>query len=123
MLPAEFPGGNASATSDDLGGADLALPKAGVIHHRDDDEVGAMVARSAGALGPTGRSVALPVENLFVRGQRGLRVFNNDDRGQQVRDPHAYLELAAALVSLVRHIVVRTPCTHCILECRDSRKP
>ena len=116
---AEFRVGDAAALDSDLRGFDLVLA-IGVLHHLDDVRALELLAGAARALQAGGRMVAL--DAAITHPQRRLaRAVVSRDRGQHVREPHEYLELArqvfANVVLSERTDMLRIPYTHCILEC------
>jgi SAM-dependent methyltransferase len=98
---------------------DIALAM-GILHHLDDDASAALLSRAARALVPQGRFIA--TDATYVRGQPRLaRMLINRDRGEHVRSPDGYAELARPWfedVDLhVRGDFLRLPYTHSVLEC------
>lgn len=99
---------------------DIALAT-GLLHHLDDNEARKLLADIRNRLNAEGR--LLTIDGCFVDGQTRLaRAFLKADRGQNVRTPEAYRELAEGIFSRVsvhvRHDINRIPYTHAILECR-----
>lgn len=99
---------------------DLALAT-GLLHHLDDHEVIAMLHTAREALAPGGRLTT--IDPCFAPGQSRLAAFTiKRDRGQNVRTPDAYLQLARQVFPhagvQVRNDLLRIPYNHAILECR-----
>lgn len=115
--------GDAAALPDEIGRFDLAVAT-GVLHHLSDDQARSMITSIAATLAPGGRFVAL--ENAFVPNQsRIARSLIERDRGQHVRTPEGYVEIAGAgfgrVETTVTHDLLRIPYTHCIVDCREPR--
>ena len=92
----------------------------GVVHHLNDAEAELLFAVGRSSLKPGGRMVT--VDGAFVEGQSPIaRLIIRNDRGEHVRKPKDYSELAkrsfATVHCEVRHDLLRIPYTHCILEC------
>ncbi len=92
----------------------------GVLHHLGDEE-GRQVFRSAQKiLNPGGRLVTL--DPAFIPGQSYLsRYVASHDRGQNVRFPEAYADLAKESFSRIEvtvlHKALRIPTDHAVLVC------
>lgn len=93
----------------------------GILHHLDDDRAGRLVEIASGALAPEGRLVTW--DGTFVDGQpRAARWLIERDRGQYVREPESYGNIARQAFGAVDvHVVtdgLRVPYTHCVLDAR-----
>lgn len=82
---------------DDAAAASLPRPNAvmllGLLHHLSDDESGALLALAARILAPGGRVVS--VDTCFEPTQGRLsRWMSENDRGEYVRDPQGFTDLA-----------------------------
>lgn len=98
---------------------DLAIA-IGVVHHLDDAQAGKLFALARRALRPGGRLVTY--DGCYVPGQsRIARWLLAHDRGQFVRSPEAYRQLASAhfpqVQPSVRSDLLRMPYTHIIMCC------
>ncbi|MGI8729159.1 MAG: class I SAM-dependent methyltransferase [Solirubrobacteraceae bacterium] len=118
---AEFFVGDATSIPTEMGDFDVAVAT-GVMHHLDDAQVREMVGGIAEALKLDGRFICL--ENAVVPGQHRIaRAIIARDRGQHVRSPEGYAELAGtafgSVHATIRHDLLRIPYTHCVLECRE----
>jgi SAM-dependent methyltransferase len=92
------------ATLESLGKFDLILAT-GVLHHLEDEEVGALFEMLADGLRPTARIIT--VDGCHVRGQNPFaRFLINHDRGRNVRTPDAYATLARRSLADVRGWVI-----------------
>jgi len=96
---------------------DRALAK-GVLHHLGDGDAAALFAEAAMALAPGGRLVT--VDPCFVPAQSRLaRFIISRDRGEAVRVPEAYGELARRSFDQVEVVVfddlLRVPYTHAMV--------
>ncbi|TCR69998.1 class I SAM-dependent methyltransferase [Bosea sp. BK604] len=100
-----------------LGEFDLILAT-GLLHHLDDDEVENLFKILVPGLKPGGRIVT--VDGTFVPGQNAVaRWIISKDRGQNVRAPDAYAQLARSAFSDVKgHLIHRNwfPYTYWIME-------
>jgi SAM-dependent methyltransferase len=100
-----------------LGEFDLVLAT-GLLHHLDDDEVENLFRTLSLGLKPGGRIVT--VDGTFTAGQSPVaRWIISKDRGQNVRAPEAYAQLARGSFSDVRgHLLHRNwfPYTYWIME-------
>lgn len=100
-----------------LGKFDLVLAT-GLLHHLDDDEVENLFRTLAPGLKPGGRIVT--VDGTFVSGQNwAARWIISKDRGQNVRTPEAYAQLAHSSFADVKgHLICRIwfPYTYWIME-------
>jgi SAM-dependent methyltransferase len=109
----------------DVGGErfDIALAT-GVIHHLDDAAARRMLTTAAAALADGGRLITLDCA-LTADQSRVARAIIQRDRGQHVRTPEIYHELAheafGDVKPVVRHDLLRMPYTHCIMDCRSPR--
>ncbi len=107
------------ARLDDEPPFDVALA-VGVLHHLDDSEARTLLGLAAERLGPSGRFVSL--DPTVCEGQPAVaRWLASRDRGQHVRAPEDYAELAASAFSSVarsvRHDLALIPYSHAILAC------
>jgi SAM-dependent methyltransferase len=117
---AEFRVGDATRIDDDLRDFDLILAF-GILHHLDDTEAGRLLSHARSALKNTGRLVTL--DNTLLSDER-RRIADRIvawDRGEHVRSPSGYEQLARSAFSSVKSTVhrnlLRIPYTHCVLEC------
>lgn len=99
--------------------ADLVMAT-GVLHHLDDQPAEDLVAVASAALRPKGRFVT--IDPTFASEQsRASRWLVSRDRGQSVREPEGYAQLAqrsfSRVTAHVRHDLLRIPYSHAILEC------
>ncbi len=118
---AEFRTGDATALDDDLRDFDIVLG-VGFLHHLDDGQAAQALRGAARALAPSGRMVT--IDPTFTDPQSRLaRAVIRRDRGQHVREPDSYRELAETAfgqVTLgVRTDLLRIPYTHAVLECEQ----
>lgn len=102
----------------DIPPADLVIAT-GVLHHLDDGPAQDLVAVAAAALRPKG--CLMTIDPTFTHDQSRLsRWLVSRDRGQSVRQPHEYRQLAQKSFSQVtvhvRHDMLRIPYSHAILE-------
>jgi SAM-dependent methyltransferase len=109
----------AKAYVDQVNSFDIALAT-GVLHHLDDAEAIELFQIAHRALRPGGRLVTF--DGVYVDGQsRIARYLLSRDRGQYVRRPEGYAELArrvfGAVEVSIRDDLLRIPYTHIILEC------
>jgi SAM-dependent methyltransferase len=116
---AEFRVGDATQLDDDfLRGFDLVLGF-GLVHHLDDDAARAFWREAAQALRPSGRAVAVD-PTLTPRQPKLARLALSADRGQRVRTPKEYAQLAEtafpSVLTTVRSDLLRIPYTHCVIE-------
>ncbi len=98
---------------------DIVLASA-LLHHLNDDEAGDLFRVAAGALGPGG--VLITYDNVRLEGQsRFARYLISRDRGQHVRAPSQYENLARSTFSSVqtslRHDLLRIPYSHFFMVC------
>lgn len=103
---------------DDLPPCDLAIA-IGVLHHLDDQGVGRLLGNLHQRLAPNGRVIT--IDPALQPGQSPFaRALIRRDRGQNVRQPEAYLALVPPQYShrkvTVRHDLLRVPYTHAIVE-------
>lgn len=99
--------------------ADIVLA-IGVLHHLDDDVAVRLLRTAHSQLRPGGRFVSL--DGTLVPGQsRIARKLVLQDRGQNIRTPEGYTDLARGIFgqveTRVRTDMIYVPYTHCILEC------
>jgi SAM-dependent methyltransferase len=92
----------------------------GILHHLDDQACTALLSLAARALVPEGRFIA--TDATYVPGQPRLaRMLIDRDRGEHVRPPDGYAQLARpwfeAVDLRVRGDFLRLPYTHSVLEC------
>ncbi|MAE96454.1 MAG: hypothetical protein CL910_17535 [Deltaproteobacteria bacterium] len=103
------------------GSFDLAIAY-GLVHHLDDAEARSFFELARSALRPTGRLVT--IDGCYLPEQSGfVRMLLQRDRGQHVRRPEAYRELAAAAFASVtadlRGDLLRMPYSLIVMECRE----
>jgi SAM-dependent methyltransferase len=115
---AEFRVGDATRLDGDLRDFDLALAF-GVLHHLDDGAATALCRAAARALVPGGRLVA--VDPALIPAQHPVaRFLITRDRGQYVRSPSDYGDIAQGVFTdakvVVRNDLLRIPYTHCVIE-------
>lgn len=120
---AEFRVGDAAALDRDLVGFEVVLAF-GVLHHLEDAHASELLRGAAGALAPGGRIVT--VDPAITQPQPRLaRAMVTRDRGQHVREPDEYRNIADTVFGettlTVRTDLLRIPYTHAILECRQPR--
>jgi SAM-dependent methyltransferase len=101
-----------------LGRFDIVLAS-GVLHHLDDGPAAELAAIAAEALADSGRLVT--IDPCYAPGQTtASRFLVSRDRGQNVREPAAYVRLAegafARVEGRVRH-QAWIPYTHWIMQC------
>lgn len=117
---AEFRVGDATHVDGDLQAFDLVLAF-GVLHHLDDPEAARLFAHARRALKDGGRLVTLDNTLLPDEPRRIADRIVSWDRGEHVRSPSGYEQLAASAFSNVQATVhrdlLRMPYTHCVLEC------
>ncbi len=99
--------------------ADIVI-SIGVLHHLDDDIAVKLLHTAHDRLRPGGRFVS--IDGTLVPGQSLLsRKLVLQDRGQNIRTPDAYANLARQAFGVVepriRTDMLYIPYTHCILEC------
>lgn len=116
---AQFRVGDATALGVDLGEFDIVLAF-GVLHHLDDAQATALLLGAGRALRRDGRVVT--IDPAITRPQRVLaRAVITRDRGQHVREPRGYLELARSaferVVPVERTDLLHIPYTHYVMEC------
>jgi SAM-dependent methyltransferase len=117
---AEFRVGDATMLDEDLREFDLVLAF-GVLHHLDDSDAERLLQHAQRALDTDGRFVSL--DGAFMPGEQGpaARLIVSLDRGQYVRTPGEYAQLAERIFADVRCVIhrdlIRIPYTHCVLEC------
>ncbi|MCI5114372.1 MAG: class I SAM-dependent methyltransferase [Candidatus Electrothrix sp. AW1] len=92
----------------------------GILHHLEDNEVVHLFSLAKKFLAQKGRVVT--IDPCYLEKQRGLAKFIiNRDRGQNIRTPSQYKDLAEKVmpnVSLtVRGDLLRIPYDHAILKC------
>ena len=101
-------------------GADIVLAS-GVLHHLNDQECVDLFTLAYNSLKKGGRLITL--DGCYVEGQPGLaKYIVSKDRGQYIRKPQQYIELAEQIFSAVntniRMDLIRIPYTHIVMECR-----
>lgn len=100
-------------------GADIVLA-IGILHHLDDEPALALIRTAWSKLKPGGRLVTLD-GTLTGTQSRMARHIILRDRGQNIRTPAGYRELAeqefSSVRATVREDMLFVPYTHCILEC------
>lgn len=92
----------------------------GILHHLDDEEALQLFRIAHDALKPAGKLVTL--DGVWTADQsRAARYIQARDRGQFIREEHAYIKLAQqvfpTIKSSVRHDLLRIPYSHLILQC------
>lgn len=104
-----------------LGTADVVLAL-GVLHHLDDVQADELIGTAHELLAPGGRLITL--DTAYADDQsHAARYLVSKDRGQDVRTPAGYRELAekrfdpAGVRVEVRHDLLRIPYTLVIMEC------
>lgn len=99
--------------------ADIVLA-IGVLHHLDDDIAVKLLRTAHSQLRPGGRFVTLD-GTLIPNQSRIARKLVLQDRGQNIRTPERYTDLARGIFGQVEtHVrtdMIYVPYTHCILEC------
>jgi SAM-dependent methyltransferase len=109
----------ANFDSSDLNGVDLVLA-IGVLHHLDEDQAMHLLQTAWEKLRPGGRLITM--DGTLINGQSRLaRALILRDRGQNIRSPDGYTNIArskfSTITCTVRHDLLYVPYTHCILEC------
>ncbi len=110
------------AELEELGAGSFDLVVAyGLVHHLEDEEAGRFFALARSALRSSGRLVT--IDGCYVPEQSGfVRLLLDRDRGQHVRAPEAYRELAGSsfgsVIADVRNDLLRMPYTLILMECR-----
>jgi SAM-dependent methyltransferase len=99
--------------------ADIVLA-IGVLHHLDDDIAVKLLRTAHSQLRPGGRFVSL--DGTLIPDQSPIaRKLVLQDRGQNIRTPEGYTDLAREIFGRiethVRTDMIYVPYTHCILEC------
>jgi len=95
----------------------------GLLHHLDNTEADALFRLAAGALKPVGKLIT--IDPVYADGQSAqARWIISKDRGQNIRSPEAYSNLAAMhfehVNTTVCHNMLYIPYSHLILECRST---
>jgi len=95
----------------------------GLLHHLDDAEVNKLFTMATNALKESGRMVTF--DGCFLENQsRVAKFIIKKDRGQNVRFPNEYKNLAETSFNHVKvnihHDLLRIPYTHIIMECSKS---
>jgi len=93
----------------------------GLLHHLDNESANALFKTARAALRPGG--FLLTLDPLYMEGQSSLaRYIISRDRGTEVRNEKAYVELAQTCFSSVDVLVdrspLRIPYTGIVLKCR-----
>jgi len=96
---------------------------AGLLHHLNDQEGVDLFRVGFNCLKPGG--VMVTSDNCYFKGQSPIaRYISSKDRGQHVRYPEQYREIALPVFNSVEVIIknkmVRIPQTTCILKCRKQ---
>ena len=96
----------------------------GLLHHLNDDEADALFRLAAEALKPGGKLIT--IDPVYADGQSALaRWIISKDRGQNIRSPESYTQLAKPqfeqLTATVRQDMLHIPYSHMILECEKRR--
>jgi Methyltransferase domain len=96
----------------------------GVLHHLSDAQSAELLDLSAGALAPDGRVIA--VDTCFEPGQgRIARWMAENDRGEYVREPSAFVELATGRFERVEgeiwSHVTRVPGSYWMMHMSQTR--
>ena len=111
---------------EEIGRFDLVIA-VGVVHHLDDTSAVSLFELASQSLESVGRLVT--IDPSFVEGQSWLsKKLIESDRGQNVRTPEAYRQLAASIFQQVRverrNDLLRIPFDHAVLICnRQSTSP
>jgi len=110
------------ATLSELGRFDVVLAF-GLLHHLDDDAAESLFGLAAEALDAGGKLIT--IDPTWADGQHPMaRWMIAKDRGQNIRTPDEYADLArrhfSDVASHVRHDLLYIPYSHTILECRRS---
>ena len=100
--------------------ADLVLA-VGILHHLDDDLAIKLMSSARSKLKPGGRLITM--DGTLVEGQSAIaRKLILRDRGQNIRQPEHYAQLARhsfeEVKTIIRHDLLYVPYTHCVMECR-----
>ncbi len=96
----------------------------GLLHHLDDAECHALLDLVARSLAPGGRVVSQ--DTVLYEGQSRLsRFLARNDRGQYVRSPEGFLDLARQHFGTVEHHLhgdtIRTRSAHCAMVMSDPK--
>ncbi|ATX79584.1 Methyltransferase domain-containing protein [Mariprofundus aestuarium] len=110
------------ATLEDMEPFDLVLAF-GLLHHLDDDEGKTLFALARKALKPGG--LVITIDPVYVPEQSALAHWMiSKDRGQNIRVPEGYRELASAqftdITAIVRHDMLHIPYSHLIMTCKKQ---
>jgi cyclopropane fatty-acyl-phospholipid synthase-like methyltransferase len=111
-----------NAKISDPGTYDIVIVS-GVIHHLSDEETRDLFKLAKHALKPGGRFISL--DNVFIENQAIIsKILVSLDRGEFVRKPEKYNNLASEFFTLVnsyiRNDLLRPiPYSHFIMECSD----
>jgi len=110
------------ATLEDMEPFDLVLAF-GLLHHLDDDEGKTLFALARQALKPGGRLIT--IDPVYVPEQSSLAHWViSKDRGQNIRAPKGYRELASAqftdITATIRHDMLHIPYSHLVMACNNS---
>ena len=96
---------------------------AGLVHHLNDEEAKELFRIGYDCLKPGGYMYT--TDNAYYKGQSPIaRYISSKDRGQHVRYPEQYQQLALSAFQnvevIIRHDMIRLPQTACILKCRKD---
>lgn len=110
--------------SAELGRFDVVVAKS-VLHHIDEDEALHLFDVASDVLAPEGRLVTL--DCAFTPDMsRSARFVVSRDRGQSIRTPEGYRELASRRFEevelAVQHDMLRIPYTHVHMRCGKPRR-
>jgi len=95
----------------------------GLLHHLGDAEARTLFSLAAQALRPEGKLIT--IDPVYTSGQSPLaRWVISKDRGQCIRTPDAYQELAgdafSQVTASIQHDMLHIPYSHLILECKND---
>jgi SAM-dependent methyltransferase len=93
----------------------------GLLHHLNDEEAKDLFKVGHNCL--TKGGLMITSDNCYFKDQSPIaRYISSKDRGQHVRYPEQYREIALPIFNsvevLIKHRMVRIPQTTCILQCR-----
>jgi len=95
----------------------------GLLHHLGDEEARTLFSLAAHALKPNGKLIT--IDPVYADSQNPLASWIiSKDRGQCIRSPEGYNELAKdtfnQVSGTVRHDMLHMPYSHLILECKNA---
>ena len=117
---ARFLNEDVSADGFGFAGAFDIILAIGLLHHLDDSQTADLLVAIRRCLKPEGRVIS--IDPAWTKPQHWLaRLIIQNDRGQHVRTPSSYQQLAEAVfgrvTTEVRTDLLRLPYTHLIMQC------